>query len=117
MLDGLRFLQALPMFAALGGRFLFSFHVFHAVFTDDLVIRVCEFNMIRPVLAADVALGVAGIQALLAEPIHIVKYDQATILFSVIGTGTDTSSMRHNYTSKSLCPINWTDYQNLHLTA
>lgn len=96
MLDGLRFLQALPMFAALGGRFLFSFHVFHAVFTDDLVIRVCEFNMIRPVLAADVTLSVAGIQAFITESVHIVKDGQAAIFFSAFGAGADGFSVIHN---------------------
>lgn len=73
MLDGLRFLQALLMFAALGGRFLFSFHVIHAVFADDLIIRVGEFNMIRPVLTADVTLRVAGVQTFITESVHIVK--------------------------------------------
>ena len=73
MLDGLRFLQALLMFAALGGRFLFSFHVIHAVFADDLIIRVGEFTMIRPVLTADVTLRVAGVQTFITESVHIVK--------------------------------------------
>jgi hypothetical protein len=73
------------------------FYVFHAIFADDLVIRIGEFHIaICPVFTADITLRVIRFQAFLADPDHIVKDDQIAIIFSTVGAGTDTSSVIHN---------------------
>jgi hypothetical protein len=56
---------------------LFVIKVFSAVFTDQpAVLQAEKLDMVRIILSALLALGVFGIQAFIAQLIHIIQYGQ-----------------------------------------